>query len=107
MKKLVVLVFVVLVSVSTFAINENPAKKEIRSKIVQLLGKTTFEVVKDVKTDVEFLINQKGELVVLNITGVNQQVCDFVKSRLNYKKVSEAKTEMNKVYQMPLIIKAK
>ncbi|WP_299105346.1 hypothetical protein [uncultured Tenacibaculum sp.] len=107
MKKLVVLVVVMLLSASSFAVNENPAKNEIRSKIVELLGKTSFTVSKDVKTSVEFLINKNGEIVILDIDCKNEQVCGYVKSKLNYKKISSELIIKNKVYRMPLVVKAK
>ena len=54
----------------------------------------------------DFLINKKGELVVLNIDCANQEICDYVKSRLNYKKIASESILKNKVYRMPLVVKA-
>ena len=64
MKKLIVLLFVTLMSTSVFSTNENPNKKEIRAKIVTLLGSPNFLINKEVKTMVEFTLNSKGEIFV-------------------------------------------
>ncbi|RLK03277.1 hypothetical protein [Tenacibaculum discolor] len=104
MKKLFVLIFITLMSTSVFSTNENPAKEQIRSKIVELLGNPNFVLDKEVKTTVEFLINKKGEIVILNVNCDTEQVCHYVKSRLNYKLINKELTVKNHIYKMPLII---
>ncbi|WP_299156622.1 hypothetical protein [uncultured Tenacibaculum sp.] len=108
MKKLLVLVFVTLISTSAFSTNENPNKKEIRAKIVTLLGSPNFTINNEVKTIVEFTLNNKGEIVILNVDCKKTQICDYVKSKLNYKKVySSIKQSSNNIYKIPLTIKSK
>ncbi|MCF2876038.1 MULTISPECIES: hypothetical protein [unclassified Tenacibaculum] len=108
MKKLFVLVFVTLISTSVFSTNENPNKKEIRAKIVTLLGSPNFVINNEVKTIVEFTLNNKGEIVILNVDCEKTQICDYIKSRLNYKKVYNAFIQSsNDVYKIPLTIRNK
>lgn len=107
MKKLFVLVFVTLMSTLVFSTNENPSKKEeIRTKIVELLGNPNFILDEEVKTTVEFLINKNGEIVILNVNCNTEQICQYVKSRLNYKLISKKSTLKNSFYKMPLTIKS-
>ena len=104
MKKLFVFVFVTLMSTSVFSINENPAKKQIRTKIIELLGNPNFILDKEVKTTVEFLINKNGEIVILNVNCDTEQVCNYVKNRLNYKLINKELTVKNHIYKIPLTI---
>lgn len=108
MKKLAVLLITVLVNLSVFANNEDPVKNELRTSIVKLLSDNiNFIVKEEFTTNIEFLINKKGELVVLNIDCKNPEVCSYIKSRLNYKKVKTQYSKNTKVYKMPLRIKVK
>lgn len=106
MKKLVALVFVLLMNISSFANTGTPTsnevKKEIRTKIVKLLGHADFTFEKEVKTTVDLLINKKGEIVVLDIECANPKVCDFIKRKLNYKKVYNTLNRGLTIYKMPL-----
>ncbi|MGG6229518.1 hypothetical protein [Tenacibaculum sp. SDUM215027] len=104
MKKLFVLVFVTLMSTSVFSTNENPTKEHIRTKIVELLGNPNFVLDKEVKTTVEFLINKNGEIVILNVNCETEQICHYVKSRLNYKFINNELKLKNHIYKMPLTI---
>lgn len=104
MKKLFVLVFITLMSTSVFSTNENPAKEQIRTKIVELLGNPNFVLDKEVKTTVEFLINKNGEIVILNVNCETEQICHYVKSRLNYKFINNELKLKNHIYKMPLTI---
>ena len=108
MKKLFVLLFITLVSTSVFSMNENPNKKEIRAKIVTLLGSPNFSINNEVKTMVEFMLNNKGEIVILNVDCEKTEVCSYIKSKLNYKKIySTLKQSSNNIYKIPLTIKTK
>lgn len=108
MKKVITLVAVFMMSVSSFAADRTPTsnevKKEIRAKIVKLLGNADFAFKKEVKTTVDLLINKKGEIVVLDIECANPSVCAYVKRKLNYKKVYKELNNSVKVYKMPLRI---
>lgn len=109
MKKLFVFLFAVMMSVSSFANTVNPTskedvKKEIRSKIVQLLGNVDFSFDKELKTTVDLMVNRKGEIVVLNVNSNNSNVSDYIKRKLNYKKVVGKLKSSVKIYKMPLRI---
>lgn len=102
MRKLLLFVLPLLLSVNTFGTNENPEKAEMRSAIVKLLGKTNFTVEKEFSTTVAFIINKKGEIVILDIECSNTKICSFIKQKLNYKKVNVKQLKETEVYQVPV-----
>ncbi|MGG8497380.1 hypothetical protein ACQY1Q_13270 [Tenacibaculum sp. TC6] len=104
MRKFVLFVFIAMINVSLFAANENPLKEEIRTNIVKLLGKANFKVEEEFKTTVDFLVNKKGQVVILNIDCNSPVVCEYIKSKLNYKKVYNNSNQSIQVYKMPLRI---
>ncbi|WP_428741540.1 hypothetical protein [Tenacibaculum sp.] len=105
MKKLFVLAFVTLMSTSVFSTNDNPEKEQIRTKIVQLLGKPNFVLDKDVKTTVELLITKNGEIIILDIDCDTLKIHNYIKSKLNHKTIDKNLELNNSIYKMPLTIK--
>jgi hypothetical protein len=109
MKKLLLLL-AITVSTSMFANNSRPAeevKSEIRTEIIKLLGDVNFKIDQNVTASVEFMINNKGEVIVLTVDTDNIDVESFVKYKLNYKSVTNKYIVKGKVYKMPLkLIKA-
>ena len=109
MKKLAVLFFVFTMSVTTtFANNDDDKRKEekaLRTQIVKLLG--NYNSNETVKADVTFLINKKGEIIVISVDSRNRDVERNVKSALNYQYVKKIAAKPMKVYKLPLkIVKA-
>lgn len=109
MKKLAVLLFVaVLGSSQVFASDNNPNKNQVeklRNTIAVLLEAPQIEVKTELKADIQFTLNSKREIVVLNVESKNYIVEDFVKSRLNYKKVdSDVSPTGNRVFNITLKI---
>ena len=109
MKKLAVLIFVFAMSVTTtFANNEDDKRKEeraLRTQIVKLLG--NYESKETVQAEVKFMINRKGEIIVLSVESENKNVDAYIKSALNYKTVSKKVAKRMRMYIVPLkIVKA-
>ncbi len=109
MKKLFLL-FAITLSTSIFANDSRPAeivKSEIRTEIIKLLGKANFEFNQELTANVEFMINSKGEVIVLTVDTKNTEVEAYVKQKLNYRAISNKFIVKGKVYKMPLkLIKA-
>ncbi|MFY7670561.1 hypothetical protein ACOSP6_05690 [Tenacibaculum sp. MEBiC06402] len=109
MKKLFLLL-AITVSTTIFANNSRPAevvKSEIRTEIIKLLGKANFEFNQDLTADVEFMINNKGEVIVLTVDTNNSDVETYVKNKLNYRTISNKFIVKGKIYKMPLkLVKA-
>ena len=112
MKKLV-LILVAIVSGTVMIHASNPKKEslkeKLRNEIVQLLD-TPYIELQDEETlvNVEFIVNSKGEIVVLAINSDNREIDGYIKSELNYKKLKSGIVAKGKVFKMPLrIMKAK
>ncbi|CAL2058768.1 hypothetical protein [Tenacibaculum sp. 190524A05c] len=104
MKKLVLLLAITL-STSIFANNERPAeviKSELRTEIIKLLGKANIELNQDLTANVEFTINNKGEVIVLTVDTDSADVEAYVKNKLNYHVITNKFIVKGKVYSMPL-----
>jgi len=109
MKNLAVVIFVFAMSVTTtFANNDDKRKEEVknlRTQIVQLLGNYSSAV--NVKAEVTFMINKKGEIVIVSVNSESNDVQTFVKNKLNYKRVKNTNAKRMEIYKMPLkIVKA-
>ncbi len=105
MKKLVTLIVVTLINFSAFANADRPVsaiKTELRTEIIKLLGKADFAYNKDISTTIEFTINNKGEIIVLTVASENNTVDAYVKSKLNYKVITNQTNIVGKTYKMPL-----
>jgi len=106
--KLIALALALSISTVSFAapINEDP-KSELRQQIIEMLGKTTDKLA-DTKLEAEiiFTVNVKSEIVIISINSKNSNVEleSFVKSKLNYKKVTVNDLNEGKTYYMPLTI---
>ncbi len=102
MKKLVFLVLFV----GTFAFANNPkaneSTSELRTQIVKLLGSANFVIEDNIDTVVEFMVNKKGEVIVLTVTSENAVINDFVKRKLNYNKITTKSNVRGKVFKMPV-----
>lgn len=107
MKKLAVLFFAIAMSVTTtFANNDDGKRKEevkiLRNQIVKLLG--SYENGFNAKADVTFLLNRNNQIVILSVNSKSKKVENFVKSKLNYRKIKEAKGQAMKIYKLPIKI---
>ena len=106
--KLLALAFVIGTA-SLFAVNidepENPSK-EIRNEIVKLLQSPEFTVENDMTVVIKFTFNSEGEIVVLSVDTDYLKVEKFIKSRLNYEKVTSSLVK-GKEYTVPIRIVVK
>ena len=93
MKTLNVLMVAALLTVNTaFATGTEPTtdnkEKTVTEQVASLLDKPEFEVTKELIAQVTLMINNKHEVVVLSVDTDEEYVADFIKSRLNYEKLS-------------------
>ncbi|SHI47401.1 hypothetical protein SAMN04487911_102176 [Arenibacter nanhaiticus] len=95
---------------NSFAIekeNKNPAKS-LSEQIGQLLEGNNIRVNhgEDLFATVYFTINNEMELVVLSVATEEEGLDAFLKSRLNYNKVSAEGYEEGKTYKIPVRLKS-
>lgn len=113
MKKVVVLFLGLTLSTSTlFANNTNPvekAKSELRTEIVKLLGNNEFPLTNAViaKAELSILLNNNNQLVIVSIKSDNHLLVEYVKRKLNYKRIKAKVLRKMKIYKIPVkIVKA-
>ena len=104
MKKLII------VAIALFTLNlsaaESPVKPNelLRADIVQLLGDNCPAEFnnKTCSMDVIFTINSKSEVIVLSVNAPNKITEEFIKRKLNYKKVSYRTIKEGELFLLPL-----
>lgn len=84
-----------------------PAKKDskttLRTEIVSLLGQHEYKLNSPtLKAEVSVMINNQNELVVVGVSSNNKTVSNFVKSKLNYKKLKVKGIKKGTIYRVPL-----
>jgi len=97
----------VIGTASLFATNfdSGTSKKEIRNQIVKLLETPILNIGEELNVTITFTFSSEGEIIVLNVDSNNHDILDYVRENLNYKKI-QSPGEMNKIYNMPLKVKA-
>ncbi|MDU8886092.1 hypothetical protein RXV94_07965 [Yeosuana sp. MJ-SS3] len=78
--------------------------KAITSEIGELLKKPSFTVENEVQAYVRLVLNENNEMVVLFVNSENELINNYIKSRLNYKKVSKNFTNKDQEYIVPVRI---
>lgn len=110
MKNLKITLVVLAVSLATTfsatANNTNPSnsKKELRTKIMNLIGKNIPVQVKNecIDAEVSFVLNDKNEIVVVSVSSKHGAIDGFIKNRLNYRKVVVNGIKKGEIYKLPL-----
>lgn len=110
MKKLTVLLFAFVIGAGQILASDNTKlemEQQLRDEVALLLKSPEIKVErKDLTADIQFTLNKNGEIVVLNVDSKKEFVIDYVKARLNYKKVIEEKIiNVNRIYNVTLVIK--
>ncbi|RNC84911.1 MAG: hypothetical protein ED556_10025 [Winogradskyella sp.] len=97
-----VIAFSSAVSASTNPVEKADETNELITKTVsKLLENPYFELNENTKAMVKLAINKDNELVVLSVDTENKNVENYIKSRLNYKKVSE-ELGRSRYYEVPV-----
>lgn len=105
MKKLSVILvaFALLMGTTAFAASTSVAtyKSSIAQEIENLLQKHDFALEHDVMATVTFVVNEKNEIVVLNVDSKESSIIRFIRGRLNYEKL-ESNMTPGKEYTVPV-----
>jgi hypothetical protein len=87
------------------AITTTDPSKSLSTQIGALLDDNPFIVEgADLVADVRFTLNEKGEIVVLNVKSNDPTLESFVKARLNYHKVDMPGFREGSLYIVPVRI---
>ncbi len=106
--KLVLVTFFVIASQTLLAVNNSDDRtpaEAIAYSIKKLLKNPSFIVEENMDVTVKLTVNKQNEIVILSVDSKknNLMVENFVKNRLNYKRI-DGKPVQAKVYTLPLKI---
>ncbi len=102
---------ILIIAFALFAMNVSAATidpvkptSQLRSEIVELIGNNCpYDYHKnECKAEVLFTVNTNQELIVLSVTSQNSKAESYLKSKLNYKKVSHTPNRIGEIFLLPL-----
>jgi len=95
-----------LFTISASAANFNPIKPtdQLRAEIVDLIGSNCpYEYDKNECTaEVLFTVSTNNEIIILSVVSPNPKAEPYLKSKLNYKKVSHSTNREGEIFLLPL-----
>ncbi len=106
--KILLLVVAITFSSVLSASTDRPTVKESKTlteEIQDLLKHPNFTTTEDMHANVTLMLNKNGELVVLAIDSESKTAKNFIKRRLNYKKLDVDVASLNKTFVVPVSIK--
>jgi len=82
----------VLMAQTSFANNNKPVNSPevVVQHVSTLLENPDFEIEDEILAKVKLIVNNEGQVVVLDILSTDANVKSFIKSRLNYEKINGA-----------------
>lgn len=102
-------VLIAALAISSFSFaNDKPLSGEkpltISAEIFQLLNVNPIQLAEAATFRVTFVVNKDGEVVITHVETDDLVIEQFIKARLNYKKL-EAATKIGQRYFLPVTIK--
>lgn len=102
--------FILLVS-AVFLLNvvtafANPIKPtdQLREEIVDIIGFSFLDDYEEneYSADVLFTVNSEQELIVLSVNSESDEAEDYLRDKLNYKKVDHLPSKYGEIYLLPV-----
>ena len=91
-----------VVSANTLTIEKDPTS--LNEKITKLLKNPSFDLEHGIQANVTFMVNKNCEIVVLTVDCEYKHTCNYIKNRLNYKKLDVTVEDLNKTFVVPVKI---
>ncbi len=94
---------------SSYAEETPPIEKtqNLRSEIISMLGsQAPFTIDESSKAEVVFTVTAQNEIVVLSVNSESFEFSNYVKSRLNYKKIDTKGLKVRAQYTLPVTLKS-
>jgi len=101
----VTLTFSSVLMASTNPENPSPETSKITLKIERFLENPTFDVDHEMTANVTLTLNKNNELVVLSVDSADEKMENFIKNRLNYRKVSGSYETLTGKFIVPVRVK--
>lgn len=98
----VAITFGSVVSANALTIEKDPAT--LQEEITNLLKNPGFELEHEINANVTFMFNKNSEIVVLAVDCNCKQTSNYIKNRLNYKKLDVKVEDLNKTFVVPVKI---
>ena len=109
MKTIKMLLLVVAITFSSvLSASTAPRNAEtlaITSDVLKRLKNPQFILEQDTKANVTLTVNKNNEIVVLSVDSDNEEIVNYIKSRLNYSKISVELYDKSKTYIVPVTLK--
>ena len=81
---------------------KNAETNAIVTDVYERLENPSIILEKETLANVTITVNKNNELVVLSVDSENQDIVEFIKSRLNYSKISVELYDKSKTYIVPV-----
>lgn len=102
--------FILLVSavflVNVITVFANPIKPtdQLREEIVDIIGFSFLDDYEENEyaAEVLFTVNSEQELIVLSVNSESDEAEDYLRNKLNYKKVDHSPTKYGEIYLLPV-----
>ena len=91
-----------VVSANALTIEKDPTS--LNEKITKLLKNPSFDLEHGIQANVTFMVNKNCEIVVLTVDCDCKHTCNYIKNRLNYKKLDVTVEDLNKTFVVPVRI---
>lgn len=102
--KLSLVLLSLLCSMNLVASKPETSEQLLKNEIQNLIGPFPHKISleEDLITSVEFEINKNNEIVVINIKSKNDAVVDYVRTRLNYKRLKVRSNHVKNKFNLPI-----
>jgi hypothetical protein len=91
-----------VVSANTLTIEKDPTS--LNEKITKLLKNPSLNLDHEINANVTFMLNKNSEIVVLAVDCNCKQTSNYIKNRLNYRKLDVSVDDLNKTFVVPVKI---
>lgn len=96
----VALLLTALTSQHSIAKPMDDPNSELRSTVTKLLSKPKLNKAVDENVRISFFVTAEEELVVLKTDARTKTLDQFIKARMNYKKIDVENLEINRIFHM-------
>jgi len=84
----------------------NPVRPtdELRNEIVDIIGFGIFDNSNELEysAEVVFTVNSEREIIVLSVNSENEEAEEYLRDKMNYKKVDHTPTKYGEIYLLPV-----
>ncbi len=95
---------VFLLNVATAFANPIKPTDQLREEIVDIIGFSFLDDYEESEyaAEVLFTVNSEQELIVLSVNSESDEAEDYLRNKLNYKKVDHSPSKYGEIYLLPV-----